>query len=161
MHKDGELYAIAAAFPLAQEGPLAIVPGYAVSLTAIWIRHAILHIDIMQLLPARQLDIVHLRDARVPGMAHLCGPHRILTELHKCACAGSKSELPLDTKVPPKGSQPTVTDYLLPPAFRRPGESTAMKASCGMRTSPTWRAARFFPAFCFSISFFLRETSPP
>jgi len=37
---------------------------------------------------------------------------------------------------------------------------TARKASCGISTFPTWRI-RFFPSFCFSNSFLLREMSPP
>ena len=57
---------------LGLEGPLAVVPGYAVSLMTLRIRHLILHIDILQLLPARQLDIVHLRDARSPGNDFSC-----------------------------------------------------------------------------------------
>jgi hypothetical protein len=35
-----------------------------------------------------------------------------------------------------------------------------MNASCGMLTEPT-AFIRFFPSFCFSSSFRLRETSPP
>ena len=65
------------------EGSLAIVPDYAVSLNTFGIRHLILQIDVLQLLPARQLEIVHLRDARNPDMTRLCGSPRILTELHK------------------------------------------------------------------------------
>ena len=38
--------------------------------------------------------------------------------------------------------------------------STARKASCGISTRPTC-FMRFLPSFCFSNSFFLRETSPP
>ena len=37
---------------------------------------------------------------------------------------------------------------------------TLMNAFCGISTLPTWRM-RFFPSFCFSKSFFLREMSPP
>ena len=37
---------------------------------------------------------------------------------------------------------------------------TARKASCGISTFPT-RFIRFFPSFCFSRSFLLREMSPP
>ena len=43
------------------------------------------------------------------------------------------------------------------PSFRL---STARKASCGTSTAPTC-FIRFFPAFCFSSSFRLREMSPP
>ncbi|SCF20390.1 hypothetical protein GA0115257_108535 [Streptomyces sp. LcepLS] len=39
-------------------------------------------------------------------------------------------------------------------------ERTAMKASCGTSTDPTI-FMRFFPSFCFSRSFRLREMSPP
>jgi hypothetical protein len=38
--------------------------------------------------------------------------------------------------------------------------STARNASCGTSTPPTF-FMRFFPFFCFSSSFRLRETSPP
>src|SRR5205823_3538796 len=38
--------------------------------------------------------------------------------------------------------------------------STARNASCGTSTIPTC-FIRFFPAFCFSSSFRLREISPP
>ena len=38
--------------------------------------------------------------------------------------------------------------------------NTAMKASWGISTLPTC-FIRFFPAFCFSRSFFFRLTSPP
>lgn len=38
--------------------------------------------------------------------------------------------------------------------------SAEMKASCGISTLPNWRI-RFFPAFCFSSSFFFRVASPP
>ena len=38
--------------------------------------------------------------------------------------------------------------------------STAMNASLGTATLPTWRM-RFLPSFCFSSSFFLRVISPP
>ena len=38
--------------------------------------------------------------------------------------------------------------------------STLINAFCGISTLPTWRM-RFFPSFCFSRSFFLREISPP
>ena len=65
------------------EGPLAVVPGYAVSHNTLCHGQRSRHVKILQLLPARQLDIVHLRDARIPNVALLCGPHRILTELHK------------------------------------------------------------------------------
>ena len=37
---------------------------------------------------------------------------------------------------------------------------TAMKASWGTSTLPSWRI-RFLPSFCFSRSFFLRVISPP
>ena len=37
---------------------------------------------------------------------------------------------------------------------------TAMNASDGTATLPTWRM-RFLPSFCFSSSFFLRLMSPP
>lgn len=37
---------------------------------------------------------------------------------------------------------------------------TAMNASCGTSTVPTWRILRF-PFFCFSSSLRLREISPP
>ena len=37
---------------------------------------------------------------------------------------------------------------------------TAMKASWGTSTLPSWRM-RFLPSFCFSRSFFLRVISPP
>ena len=38
--------------------------------------------------------------------------------------------------------------------------STDINAFCGTSTLPIWRI-RFFPSFCFSSSFFLREISPP
>ena len=41
-----------------------------------------------------------------------------------------------------------------------PSFSTFMKASFGISTLPTI-CIRFFPSFCFSRSFFLREMSPP
>ena len=45
-----------------------------------------------------------------------------------------------------------------------PGQSsslrTAMKASWGTSTVPSWRI-RFLPSFCFSSSFFFRVMSPP
>ena len=37
---------------------------------------------------------------------------------------------------------------------------TSVNASCGTVTVPNWRIL-FLPAFCFSSSFFLRDTSPP
>ena len=51
--------------------------------------------------------------------------------------------------------------YLLFFFFAAPGESTARKASAGMLTGPACTERRFFPSFCFSSSFFLREMSPP
>ena len=54
------------------EGPLAVVPDYAVLLNTLWIGYLILQIDILPLVPARQLDIVHLRDARSPGNDFSC-----------------------------------------------------------------------------------------
>lgn len=38
--------------------------------------------------------------------------------------------------------------------------SALMKACCGISTLPNWRIF-FFPAFCFSRSFFFRVASPP
>src|SRR5699024_10616521 len=38
--------------------------------------------------------------------------------------------------------------------------STAVKASLGRLTEPSWRIF-FLPSFCFSSSFFLRVMSPP
>ena len=45
-------------------------------------------------------------------------------------------------------------------AYRLSILSAAMKADCGISTSPTCRM-RFLPFFCFSRSFFLRLMSPP
>jgi len=58
--------------------------------------------------------------------------------------------------------------YLLSSAARFRGGSylpssslrTSVNASCGTVTVPNWRIL-FLPAFCFSSSFFLRDTSPP
>ena len=38
--------------------------------------------------------------------------------------------------------------------------STAVNASLGRETLPSWRII-YLPSFCFSSSFFLREMSPP
>ena len=85
---------------LGLEGPLAVVPDYAVSLMTLRVRHLIIHIDILQLLPARQLDIVHLRDARSPGNDLSCAG---LTSSRNCTRAHARG-------VRPKVSQATVTD---------------------------------------------------
>ena len=48
----------------------------------------------------------------------------------------------------------------MPPPSRQSIFKTAMNASLGTDTLPTWRM-RFLPSFCFSKSFFLRVMSPP
>ena len=88
------------------------------------------------------------------------------------AAAGCPENNMSEKSRPPKHSSAKSTLASLPPRhplrkvlvsllyWSSPSFSTFMKASFGISTLPTI-CIRFFPSFCFSRSFFLREMSPP
>ena len=104
---------------------------------------------------------IPLQEKTLPGMISFC-------EMHPPAEKSSprddfllqKSSLrksPL-ASLPPRHPLRKVLASLL--YWSSPSFSTFMKASFGISTLPTI-CIRFFPSFCFSRSFFLREMSPP
>ena len=112
---------------------------------------------------------------RGPAQDSICIQEKALPGMispDNSAAAGRPENNMSEKSRPPKHSSAKSTLASLPPRhllrkvlasllyWSSPSFSTFMKASFGISTLPTI-CIRFFPSFCFSRSFFLREMSPP